>query len=151
MPNYNITIKNAVQALQDNKTGKLNICLDVAGYIVKHDLEVKAELEKVFERFDFDVSFKDAEMNIGACVQMVKHFGSVAKTSKAIDNYNTAQVKEGNKPSFGARTLVGKLLPKGESSKGGPKGWKANKRLVAAVDAGIITTVQAEQIAALKV
>ena len=145
--------------VNDGLHARLNLMLDAGEALAGTGADVKAACQRMDAvSGNLSIAPSSLQVEVGKAIAVIEHFGSRANADQEIDAYNWGS---NDKPSFSGkkydvpkrpcyniRTLAVKLGVVKQASKG-PSALE--KRLNAAVAAGIITASQAVNIAALEV
>lgn len=145
--------------VNDGQHARLNLMLDAGQALAGTGADVKAACKRMDAvSGNLSVAPSSLEVEVGKAIAVIEHFGGKAKADQEIDAYNfgskdkpSASGKKYDvpkRPCYNIRTLAVKLGVVKQASKG-PSSLE--KRLDAAVDAGIITASQAVNIAALEI
>ena len=145
--------------INDGQHARLNLMLKAGEALAGTGADVSAACKRM-DAVSANLSIAPSSLNVevGKAIAVIEHFGSMAKADQEIDAYNFGSKAKPSasgktydvpkRPCYNIRTLAVKLGVVKEASKG-KSGMQ--KRLDAAVEAGIITASQAVNIAALEV
>ena len=145
--------------VNDGLHARLNLMLDAGEALAGTGADVSAACKRM-DAVSANLSIAPSSLvvEVGKAIAVIEHFGSKAEADKEIDAYNFGSEAKPSasgktydvpkRPCYNIRTLAVKLGVVKEASKGPSS---LDKRLDAAVAAGIITKSQAVNIAALDV
>ena len=156
-------VDNVIWALavgvNDGLHARLNLMLEAGEALAGTGADVKAACKRMDAvSGNLVIAPSSLEVEVGKAIAVIEHFDGKANADQEIDAYNFGSKAKPSasgktydvpkRPCYNIRTLAVKLGVVKQASKG-PSGLE--KRLDAAVAAGIITASQAFNIAALEV